>query len=445
MRAMRGWFHPGCKWRRGVGLSVALSVALGVVLGAVLATGVCAMAQTAGSPAPAMAAGKTSAAAQAKSGVSATETLSATLDSAPTLRGSETTTSIPLKITMTPSETPLKIGSTSNLAATIQNISNAPVAVQTSSLLLTTPAIVGGAASRCVTDIPEANVLSASQPWVTLQPQDTVTVLFNLSQSQWYAALVRAATESETAFKQEQRDYQRFQRSCTMGWDGPMQRLLDFSPGNYDYYLQGQFTLCADTKSVAVNPACQLPYRNFSASASFPVAIDQTTIVIFAVLGGWLALLYVIFSRASQPGSILHDFNAALQELAPEEKSKNPFGRFVQKLMTSSGMRAVVRFLVRLIATAILSAAVTVISSRISNPSLPIRISVMDAWGAMTMGFLSYFIGAKFINSLTNWSGDGTPAGTAANAASAHPVGAPPAGATPAGTNGVGANPASNG
>ena len=77
--------------------------------------------------------------------------------------------------------------------------------------------------------------------------------------------------------------------------------------------------------------------------------------------------------------------------------------------MTSSGARAVARFIIRLIATAILSAAVTVVSSRISNPSLPIRISVLDAWGAMTIGFLSYFIGAKFISSLTDWSG-GNPA-----------------------------------
>ena len=118
------------------------------------------------------------------------DTLTATLDTGPKLHGSETTTAIPLKITMTPSETPLKIGSTSNMAATIQNISNLPVSVSTSSLLLTTPAIVGGKASKCVVDIPQANILSTVQPMVTLQPQDSITVLFNLSQPPRYAVPV---------------------------------------------------------------------------------------------------------------------------------------------------------------------------------------------------------------------------------------------------------------
>ena len=405
MRLRRGW------WRVGQGG--------GIVLAAVLAVGGC-MAQT---PGGAPQAGPAS----AKNSGSTTEALNATLNSAPSLSGSETTTAIPLKITMTPSETPLKIGSTSNVAATIENISNVPVAIPTSSLMLTAPAIVGGTASKCVLDILEANVLIANQPWITLQPQDTVTVLFNLSQPLRTSRPEKTPGETDAAFEMEKKNFDNYSRSCGMGSLGPVERLLDFSPGNYDYYLQGQFTLCTTSQQATSNPACQLPNRNFSASASFPVGIDQMSIVIFSVLGGWLALLYVIFSRASQPGSILHDFNAALLELAPEEKSKNPLGRFVQKLMTSSGARAMGRFLIRLVASAILSAAVTVISSRISNPSLPIRISVLDSWGAMTMGFLSYFIGAKFISSLTDWSGGATttPPSTPASAplsASAPPV-----------------------
>ncbi len=340
---------------------------------------------------------------------SAMQASTTTIDSRPHLSGGETTTAVPLKITLTPSETPLKIGSTSNMAAMIENISNAPVSIITSTLQLTTPAIVGGRASKCVVDIPVANLNVAMTPQVTLQPQDSLTVLFNLSQPPRFAVPVRADGESEGAFLAAEANYRSFQQSCSMGWSGPIQRVLDFSPGNYGYYLQGNFTLCTDTQHPVGNPACSEPWRNFSASASFSVGIDQTTIVIFAVLGGWLALLYVIFSKATQPGSILHDFNASLTELSPEETSKNPIGRFLQKLMTSSGARAVARFIIRLIATAILSAAVTVVSSRISNPSLPIRISVLDAWGAMTIGFLSYFIGAKFISSLTDWSG-GNPA-----------------------------------
>ncbi len=376
------------------------------VLAGLMAAG-CLTAQTpvknSAAPSPAPLA-QSKAATPAKPPANTTNDVNPAIDSRPHLTGSEITTSVPLKITMTPSEIPLKIGSTSNMAATIQNISDSPVSVYTTTLMLTTSAIVGGQVSKCVTSIPVANINTSTSPVVTLQAQDSLTVLFNLSEQPRYEIPVRVPNESEQTFQMAMASYRSFMHSCNMGWTGPMQRVLDFSPGDYGYYLDGEFSLCAGMKPDPLNPACSQPPRYFSASASFPVGIDQTSIVTFAVLGGWLALLYVIFTEASEPGSILHDFNASLTSIAPEEKGGNPLTRFFQRLTTSLGARAVGRFLIRLIASAILSAAFTVVSSRISNPSLPIRISVLDAWGAMTIGFLSYFIGAKFIASITNWS-----------------------------------------
>jgi hypothetical protein len=49
---------------------------------------------------------------------------------------------------------------------------------------------------------------------------------------------------------------------------------------------------------------------------------------------------------------------------------------------------------------AILSAAFTIVSSRLSDSQFPIKVSVLDGWGAITIGFLSCFVGNKFIDSL---------------------------------------------
>lgn len=333
------------------------------------------------------------------------------VNSSPSLNGAETTTSIPLKITLTPSEIPLKLGATSNMAVMIQNVSNHAVWINLASLELTTSAMVAGNPSKCVSMIPaaiNANFYQQTSPGsmqasVTLQPQDEVSALFNLSQSAVYSRPVTAPGATQAAQLQAEKQFQAAQRSCSMGPMAPIKRMLDFSPGNYEYYLTGLFSLCTYPNNNAENPQCNLPPRTFAASASFPVGIDQITILLFAVIGGWLALLYVIFTEASQPGSILHDFNASLIAIPPDDKGGNPVTRFFQRLTTSMGARAVGRFLVRVVAVAILSASFTIVSSRLADTQLPVKISILDAWGAMTIGFLSYFIGSKFIASITNW------------------------------------------
>ena len=68
-------------------------------------------------------------------------------------------------------------------------------------------------------------------------------------------------------------------------------------------------------------------------------------------------------------------------------------------------------FILRSASAAILvSVTVTVIASRLSTTSFPVKVSVDDFWGALTIGFVSYFIGGKFIDKLSDTLSPGTAA-----------------------------------
>jgi hypothetical protein len=307
---------------------------------------------------------------------------------------------MPLKITLTPSETPLKIGSTSNIAATLANISSRPVRVELDMLQLTTHSIVAGSSSRCVMAM-TPNFNASMGPEVTLQPQDQVTVLFNLSQDGRFGpppAMPGGAPQlSPDAAKAQAAaaaaDAKAAAQSCDAHWWGPMKRALDFSPGNYDYFLSGYFSLCLNPGDPNPDPTCLLPMRPLSVSATFPVGIDQASIILFSVVGGLLALLVVTFNSANKPGSIMHDFRSVAT-------TSTGFQAFWQRLWTSEGVAVAGKFLVRAFGVAILSAAFTIVSSRLSDTQLPVKITILDAWGAMTIGFVSFFVGQRFIKTV---------------------------------------------
>jgi hypothetical protein len=77
-----------------------------------------------------------------------------TLPPAPESADTSLLTAVPLKITLTPSENPIKLGSTSNIAADILNVSDRPVAVDTSTIQLMTHAILSQTDTLCVLPLP---------------------------------------------------------------------------------------------------------------------------------------------------------------------------------------------------------------------------------------------------------------------------------------------------
>ena len=72
----------------------------------------------------------------------------------------------------------------------------------------------------------------------------------------------------------------------------------------------------------------------------------------------------------------------------------------ISKTFTRKGLFLVFKVTRDLIGTAILSASFTIVSSRLADTQFPVKISVLDLWGAITIGFLSYFAGNKFIEML---------------------------------------------
>jgi hypothetical protein len=165
--------------------------------------------------------------------------------------------------------------------------------------------------------------------------------------------------------------------------------------------------------------------------------MGQTSIVLFSMVGGLLAFLLVTVnansnatrlqnppasnstttnqtSAASSSNTSLNDFIAVVSEKKAEG--------FWKTFFSSEGILAFGKVIVSAFGAAILAAAFTVVSSRLSDTHFPINITVQDAWGAITVGFISYFIGGKFIQWLQTFaSGGGGTGQTPTGRPSGHP------------------------
>jgi hypothetical protein len=244
-----------------------------------------------------------------------------------------------------------------------------------------------------------------------LRPQDHFSAFFNLSPLPFNEddleklekdrTLARANTKTgvaagASANPVEELKYQSdfettYSNRCNAGtWD-KIKRYLDFTPGNYEYVLSGRFSVCPVALPGSDSPECPAPTRSFVQTSTFQIGIDQTRIIFFAVLGGFLAYLVV---SVRGPDGPVNEFFAMLTAGGMKES-------FV-KAVSKDGFVACAKILRDLFGTAILSAAFTIITSRLSEGQFPIKVSVLDGWGATTIGFLSYFAGTKFIDSLRN-------------------------------------------
>jgi hypothetical protein len=322
----------------------------------------------------------------------------------------------PIRITLSPSETPIKLGSTSNIAATLQNVSPKPISVDLQSLQLISHSVVAANPSKCVVPLTAtfntANGSTNGRWFLTLQPSDQMTVHFNLS-----AKPIEVNPKDSAISPELHKQIQNWRDSCQTSWWDNLKNKLDFSPGNYDYYLTGFYWVIAapdpsaslqtEVKSgqkTAPNPPSYRPWtqRSIAVKATFPVSIDQTSIIIFAIIGGLLALLVVTFTGAQADDSLMTRFNAVSVE-------STGWTALFQRITSSEGFHVIVHFFARVIGVAILCASFTIVSSRLSDTQLPVKITILDAWGAMTIGFVAFFIGQKFIASLANWGGSSDP------------------------------------
>lgn len=179
--------------------------------------------------------------------------------------------------------------------------------------------------------------------------------------------------------------------------------ILGFVPGDYTFTVEGI--------AYTPGPAGQPPVAHtYTATTTLNVSISQVLTAFAAFLGALFAYLVV----ALQPG---HDFDRWRSDLPTGDRVK------------------VVGVLVRnAFSAGLLGSAVTIVASRLSDTQFPVKVSVSDFWGALTIGFVAYFVGSRFISTIASRlavppTNPAAPkAGAGANqAGNAPPVNAPPA------------------
>jgi hypothetical protein len=279
-----------------------------------------------------------------------------------------------LHITVNPSTANIIEGAVYGLDAEIENISSIPITIDIGQIQLAVQPELAPPNVSCTWFYNAVSNSKVPSP-ILMRPGDHFTVFFDTGA----AAEVTALKESP---------------QCKATFWGGLRRRLDFVPGNFAFVLTGTFTFTlipqlvnsvSGPASTDPSASTKLEQHYFTETANLPVTIDQFQIITYAGLGGLLAFLVMSFRNA------------------------NTLSEYAGKVQAASSMQAISRkpslksvIILRGAAAAILlSVTVTVIASRLSTTAFPVKVSVDDFWGALTVGFVSYFVGGKFIDKLS--------------------------------------------
>jgi hypothetical protein len=287
---------------------------------------------------------------------------------------SSTSTSRYLRVTINPSTANIVEGAVYGLDAELDNVSNVPVIVQLSNLQLAVQPELAPADFSCTWFYDASTNGLAS---IAMLPGDHFTVFFDTG-----------AKANAQALKDDP--------VCAANFWSRLRRRLDFVPGNYSFVVIGKFTFTPPTPigtasgSAPPDPggSAKPEEHYFAQTASLPVSIDQAQIILYAGLGGLLAFLVMSFRRANT----LSEYAGTVQA-----KSSDPARKVVIILREAGG-------------AILLSATVTVIAARLSTAAFPVKVSVNDFWGALTVGFVAYFVGGSFIDKLSGLTSGPQPA-----------------------------------
>ncbi len=279
-----------------------------------------------------------------------------------------------LGVTINPSTTNIIEGAVYGLHAELENVSSVPITLDLGHLQLAVQPELAPTDFSCTWFYDAArNGLTS----LAMLPGDHFTVFFDTG--------ARASAEALKA-----------DPSCVANFWGRLRRRLDFVPGNYAFVVIGSFTYTPTLQGISSLPASKSaspaveakPEEHyFAQTANLPVTIDQAQVIIYAGLGGLLAFLVMTFRSANT----LSEYAGKVQATS----DKPPF----KLVIIARGAGAAI----------LLSATVTVIASRLSTTAFPVKVSVDDFWGAITVGFVSYFIGGSFIDRLSGLTSTSQP------------------------------------
>jgi hypothetical protein len=159
-------------------------------------------------------------------------------------------------------------------------------------------------------------------------------------------------------------------------------RSIGFVPGDYAFVILGKASLYPENKEESA-------YHTFVQVTKLHVGITQLQAIVAAMFGGLLAYFVVALREGGE-----------FQKLKNEQEGKKRSSLWKWSVILRS-----------LCSAALLSAVITVILSRISDTQFPVKVSVNDFWGALTVGFIAYFTGNNIINRIVGLAS--SPAGGA--------------------------------
>jgi len=168
---------------------------------------------------------------------------------------------------------------------------------------------------------------------------------------------------------------------------------LSFVPGDYVYVVVGKAYTFLEPK-----PS---PYHTFTERVKLHVGLSQFDTMVAAMIGGFLAYLVVALREGgdlSNPGP-----GSPGSPGSPHPPESTDRGRSARRFFV---------ILRRMFSAALVSAVVTVILSRISDTQFPIKVSVNDFWGALTVGFVAFFVGNRLIDRIAGLGADASPGAT---------------------------------
>ena len=134
---------------------------------------------------------------------------------------------------------------------------------------------------------------------------------------------------------------------------------LGFVPGDYAFTVEGI--------AYVPGPHQEVQAHTYTETTTLHVGISQLSTAIAAFVGALLAYFVV----ALQPG--------------------RDFEKWGSDLPTSGHAKMFLAVLRNAFAAGLLGAAVTIVASRLSETQFPVKVSVNDFWGSLTIGFAAYF------------------------------------------------------
>ena len=173
-----------------------------------------------------------------------------------------------------------------------------------------------------------------------------------------------------------------------------------FPPGDYKIAV-----VCKYAVEQSPTPG---PYRTTTQSAVIHVAAPQFVILFGAALGGLLA--YFLLPQARKK---LVEFSTPHQT-----RTARIVNRILKELAGIAG-------------AVLLSTMITILLSRISETQFLIKVTITDVWGAIAIGFVANYVGAKALDKiLSGFSGQPNTSTTAQRSSHQHARSAPTPSAT---------------